>query len=154
MTRAQEFSLASAQQAADDDRLTEWVADFLASPGSDNALLGATLALSGATCLGPMRVELDWLTPMAGPNEDEVVVPIPEEDWESDVEAMEQSIAHGWHPPPLLVSHHDGTYLLEDGNHRYETLRRNGATDAWAILLFADETERDRYLHEHGGPDA
>ena len=64
---------------------------------------------------------------------------------------MEHSIEQGWHPPPLVVSHHDGKYFLEDGNHRYETLRRTGATDAWIILLFAGEVERDRWLNEHGG---
>ena len=65
---------------------------------------------------------------------------------------MEHSIEQGWHPPPLLVSHHDGKYFLEDGNHRYETLRRMGATHAWIILMFAGEMERDRFLKEHGAP--
>ena len=49
------------------------------------------------------------------------------------------------------MSHHDGKYFLEDGNHRYETLRRSGATHAWTILLFADEAERDRFRKENGG---
>jgi hypothetical protein len=74
-----------------------------------------------------------------------VVVPVAKEDWESDVEGMEDSIEQGWHPPPLLVSHHDGEFFLEDGNDRCETLRRTGATHAWTILLFADEAERDRF---------
>ena len=93
---------------------------------------------------------LDRLTPMAGPDEDEVVVPVAKEEWESDVEDMEDSIEEGWHPPPLLVSHRDGQFFLEDGNHRCETLRRTGATSAWTILLFDDEMERDRFLEEHG----
>jgi hypothetical protein len=151
VTGGEEFSLASAQRAADEGRLAEWVVDFLASPGSDNAPLAAALAFSGATYLGPIRFELDRLTPMAGPDEEGVVVPVPEEDWESDVEAMEHSIEQGWHPPPLLVSHRDGKYFLEDGNHRFETLRRSGATHAWSILLFADEAERDFFLKESGG---
>jgi len=149
VTRSEEFSLASAQRAADEGTLSQWVVGFLASPGSDNAELAAALALSGATYLGPVAFELDRLTPMAGPDEDRVVVPIPEKVWESDVEAMEHSFEEGWRPPPLLVSHRDGRYYLEDGNHRYETLRRSGATHAWAILLFADEAERDRYVEGH-----
>jgi len=143
------FSLASARHAANEDRLAEWVVDFLSSPGSSNPALAAAFAMSGATYLGPMRFALDRLTPMAGPDGDEVVVPVAEEDWESDVEGMEHSIEQGWHPPPLLVSHHDGKYFLEDGNHRYEALRRIGATHAWTILLFADEVERERFLKEH-----
>ncbi len=151
MTYDEKFSLTSAQHAAEEGRLAEWVVDFLASPGSSNSALAAAFAMSGATYLGPIRFALDRLTPMAGPDRDEVVVPVAEEAWESDVEAMEHSIEQGWHPPPLLVSHHDGKYFLEDGNHRYETLRRTGATHAWIVLLFADEVERDRFLNEHGG---
>ena len=146
----EEFSVGSAQRAADEDRLAEWVVDFLSSPGSSNAELAADLALKGTVYLRPIRLPLDRLTPMAGPDEDEVVVPVAEEEWESDVEDMEDSIEEGWDPPPLLVSHHDDQYFLEDGNHRCETLRRTGATSAWTILLFDDETERDRFLEEHG----
>ncbi len=151
MTDDHKFSLASAKRAAGDGRLAEWVSDFLASPGSSNPVLAAALAMRGATYLGPIRFALDRLTPMAGPDGDEVVVPVAKEDWESDVEAMVHSIEEGWHPPPLIVSRRDGEYFLEDGNHRCETLRRAGTTQAWTILLFADDVERDRFLNEHGG---
>ena len=148
MSDDQKFSLASAQRAADGGRLADWVVDFLSSPGSSNPVLAAALAMKGTIYLGPIRFALDRLTPMAGPDGDDVVVPVAKGEWESDVEGMEHSLEEGWHPPPLLVSHHDGKYLLEDGNHRCETLRRTGATDTWAILLFADEVERDRFLNE------
>jgi hypothetical protein len=151
VTDDQKFSLASAQRAADEGRLAEWVYDFLASPGSSNPALAAALAMRGPTYLGPIRFPLERLTPMAGPDGDNVIVPVAKQDWESDVEAMEHSIEQGWHPPPLLVSHHDGKYFLEDGNHRCETLRRAGTTQAWTILLFADEAKRDRFLNEYGG---
>jgi hypothetical protein len=150
MTDDGKFSLATAREAANEGRLAAWVVDFLASPGSSNSALAAAFALSGATYLGPIRFALDRLTPMAGPVGDKVVVPVTEKVWESDVEAMEQSMEQGWHPPPLLVSCHDGRYFLEDGNHRYESLRRTGATHAWVILMFAGEAQRDRYVKEHG----
>jgi hypothetical protein len=149
VTDNERFSLASAQRAADEGRLAEWVGDFLASPGSGNAELAASWAMKGVTYLGPIRFALDRLTPMAGPDGDDVMVPVAKEDWESDVEAMEHSVEQGWEPPPLLVSHHDGKYFLEDGNHRCETLLRAGTTDAWTILLFASDVERDRFLDEH-----
>ena len=151
MTDDQKFSLASAMRASDEGLLAEWVSDFLASPGSSNPALAAALAMRGATYLGPIRFALDRITPMAGPDGDDVIVPVSKEDWEFDVEGMEQSVDQGWHPPPLIVSHRDGKYFLEDGNHRCETLRRAGTTEAWTILLFADEVERDRFLNEHGG---
>jgi hypothetical protein len=144
------YSLASAKHAANEGRLAEWVVDFLASPGSSNSALAAAFALSGAAYLGPIRFPLDRLTPMAGPVGDEVAVPVSEGVWEHDIEAMEHSIEQGWHPPPLVVSFHNGRYFLEDGNHRYASLRRKGASHAWIVLLFAGELERDRYLREHG----
>ena len=145
------FSLASARRAADAGRLGEWVVDFLASPGSDNPQLAASLGFSGATYLGPVRFELDRLTPMAGPDGGAVAVPVAEEEWESDIDRMEHSVEEGWHPPPLLVSHRDGGYYLEDGNHRCESLRRAGATEAWTILVFRTEGERQRYVDDHPG---
>ena len=148
MTDDERFSLSSAQGAADEGRLAEWVGAFLASPGSGNAELAAALAMRGTTYLGPVRFALDRLTPMAGPDGDDVIVPVAKEDWESDVDDMSDSIEQGWHPPPLLVSHHEGKYFLEDGNHRCETLRRAGKTHAWTILLFADTVERDLFLNE------
>jgi hypothetical protein len=148
VTGDEEFSVASAKRAADGDQLADWVADFLASPGSGNAELAAALAMRGTVYLGPIRFALGRLTPMAGPDGDDVIVPVAKEDWESDVDDMVQSLEEGWHPPPLLVSHRDGKYFLEDGNHRCETLRREGHTYAWTILLFADTMERDLFLHE------
>jgi putative hydrolase of the HAD superfamily len=141
----QEFSLASARQAADDDRLADWVTAFLASPGSSNEPLAGALAFEGATYLGPLELELDRLRPMAGPDGEEVVVPIAEEEWEDEVGAMAESLDQGWEPPPLLVScRSDGLYL-EDGNHRHESLRRHGATHAWAIIVFAGDADRRVY---------
>lgn len=151
MTDDEKFSLAAAQHAAHEGRLSEWVVDFLSSPGSSNSALAAAFALNGATFVGPTRLPIDRLTPMAGPEGEEVVVQEDEGVWEAEVAAMEHSIEQGWHPPPLLVSHHDGKYCLEDGNHRFETLRRMGVADAWVILIFAGEGERDRFLNEQTG---
>jgi ParB-like nuclease family protein len=150
VTGDEKVSLGSAKRASEEGRLAEWVGAFLASPGSGNAELAASLAMKETTYFGPIRFPLAQLTPMAGPDGDDVIVPVAREDWESDVGAMEHSIEQGWQPPPLLVSHHDGKYFLEDGNHRCETLLRAGKTHAWTILLFADEVDRDQYLNAYG----
>ena len=47
-----------------------------------------------------------------------------EDEWEEDVETMEESIEQGWEPPPLLAEFQDGRLLLQDGNHRYEAMVR------------------------------
>ena len=139
------FDLASAMRAGAEDRLGFWVGELLASPGSDNAELAVAFGSREGWWFGPVRFELDRLTPMAGPDEDEVVVPIDEDEWEGDVGAMVEALEDGWEPPPLLVSHRDGEFHLEDGNHRHETLQRAGETHGWAIVWFASEDERTEF---------
>jgi hypothetical protein len=141
------FSLASAFVAAQQDALPLWVGDFLASRGSDNAILAAALAQKRHWWLGPIRLPVDSLVRLAGP-EDEALVPIDEDEWESDVEEMEESLEEGWQPPPLLVEYQDGKLLLQDGNHRYEALVRAGEQEAWTLVMFASPEDRERFRAE------
>jgi hypothetical protein len=131
------FDLASAFAAADADALPHWVGEFLASRGSDNATLAAALALREHWWLGPLRLPLDLLVPLAGPDDD-ALCPVDAEEWEEDVGTMEDSIEEGWEPAPLLAQFDRGDLLLQDGNHRYEALRRSGETHAWVLLWFDD----------------
>jgi hypothetical protein len=142
MTRR--FSLASARDAAANDELALWVGDFLASRGSDNAVLAAALAQDEHWWLGPIEVPIDDLVRLAGP-EDDALVEIEPDEWEHDVGAMEESVEQGWEPPPLLVEYQDGRLLLQDGNHRYEALARAGESHAWVIVWFDDPAARDRF---------
>lgn len=91
-----------------------------------------------------MRVPVADLVRLAGP-EDEVLVPIEPEDWEDDVESMEESIESGWEPPLLLAQFHEGQLLLQDGNHRYEALVRTGEQDAWVLVWFDDRSQWDEF---------
>ncbi len=144
MPDPRQFSLASAVAAAKDDELALWVGEFLSSRGSDNAALAAGLAQRKHWWLGPLQVPVDDLVRLAGP-EDEALVPIDSEEWEGDIESMEESIESGWEPPPLLAEYQDGRLLLQDGNHRYEALVRSGEQDAWVLVWFDDESEWERY---------
>jgi hypothetical protein len=92
-----------------------------------------------------VRVPLDELVRLAGP-EDDALVPIEEDEWEDDVGEMEQALEEGWEPPPLLAEYQDGRLLLQDGNHRFEALQRDGAPDAWVLIYFDDLAARDAYL--------
>ncbi len=145
MTADDPYSVEAAKRADDAGRLAEWVMGFLASPGSDNEALAAELAFAGASFLGPVRVALDDLNPLAGPDDHDVSIPVPEQEWDDEVDAMDERLARGWEPPPLLVSHRRGVYELEDGNHRHDALRRAGATHAWAVLVFWDESDRSAF---------
>ena len=139
------FDLASARAAAARDETALWVGDFLASAGSNNAILAAALAQRRHWWVGPIRVPLDDLVRLAGP-ECDALVRVPPERWEGDVEEMEESLDEGWEPPPLLAEYRDGELLLPDGNHRYEALERANARTAWVLAYFEDPAERDAFV--------
>jgi hypothetical protein len=145
--RRQRFDLASARAAAGEGRIAEWVGEFLASPGSDNATLAAGLAQRRHWWLGPLRLPIDHLTRLAGP-ELSVECPIDPAEWNDDVDLMTDELDEGWEPPPLLAqwSPEYGALLVQDGNHRLEALQREGASHAWVIAWFDDPNDLDRFL--------
>lgn len=133
------FSLASAVDAAAAGRIAEWVGDFLASRGSDNATLAAGLAQRPHRWWGPVQVPLDALVRLAGP-EGDIECPIEPGEWEDDVSAMTDEVEEGWEPPPLLAELRDGELLVQDGNHRYEALVRAGESTAW-VVIWSDDVD-------------
>lgn len=146
MTEAEEHSVDAARAAAESDRLDEWVGRFLASPGSDNAVLGDELTGGSHLWIGPVLLPLDQLNRLAGPPGAPVLEAVDEDYWRDDVEDLAKAIDDGLEPPPVIVTHQDGQLRLEDGNHRVEALRRAGAEHAWAIVGFTDAAERHRFI--------
>lgn len=146
MTDGHRYSVDAARAAAEQDQLAEWVADFLASPGSDNAPLADKLSRPRRWWLGPVRLPLDQLHRLAGPPGEPVLVETRDEDWwRDDVDDLKEQVETGWDPPPVIVTYRGGQLVLEDGNHRVEGLRRAGETAAWAVVGFEDPAERDRF---------
>jgi FMN phosphatase YigB (HAD superfamily) len=142
------FTVAGAARAAESGELAQWVGEFLASRGSDNAVLAAALAAEPHWWLGPVRVPLTDLHRLAGP-EDDALCAIDPTEWEDDTSQMAASIDAGWEPPPLLAEHREGRLLLQDGNHRYEALRRSGAGDAWVIIWFDEPEGPEGFARRH-----
>ncbi len=141
------FTLASARKAAEEERTALWVGEFLSSRGSGNEVLAAALSTRRHWWHGPVRLQIDRLVRLSGP-EDDAVVPVEPEVWEDDVEKMEDSLDDGWEPPPLLVQYRDGDLLVQDGTHRLEALARDGETEAWALVYFDDPATRDRFVKQ------
>jgi len=145
MSDGRKYSVESARAAADRDALGEWVAEFLASPGSDNEVLAEQLTAPGRCWLGPVEVPIDRLNRLAGPPDAPVLCPVDEDYWDDRVDDMEEKVEDGWEPPPVIVTARGDQLVLEDGNHRVESLRRAGEDTAWAIIGFADADERDDF---------
>jgi hypothetical protein len=150
MTHRQEFTVDTARRAAERDELAGWVAEFLASPGSDNATLAALLTDPPRTWIGPVQLPLDQLHRLAGPADHPVLVAVDEDDWRDDVADLHEKVEEGWEPPPMVVTYRDDQLVLEDGNHRAEGLRRAGEHEAWSVVSFESPEERDRFLERSG----
>jgi hypothetical protein len=154
MSDHEAFTVDAARRAAQRDELGDWVARFLASPGSDNAELGHALTHPPRTWIGPVRLPLDQLNRLAGPSGHPVLVEVDEDEWRDDVDDLEDKVEDGWEPPPMVVTYRDDELHLEDGNHRAEGLRRTGETEAWAVVSFDSAEARDRFLARSGGVES
>jgi hypothetical protein len=141
----EEHSTDTARAAADRGALAEWVAEFLASPGSDNAALAEQLAADLGWWIGPVRVRLDELHRLAGPPGHPVLEEVDEDEWRDDVDDLSRKIDAGAEAPPVIASYRDGQLVLEDGNHRVEAARRAGEEETWAVVGFPDEAARDAF---------
>jgi hypothetical protein len=139
-----EFSVESAREAAGRDGLRDWVARFLASPGSDNPILAQKLSEEFEWWAGPVRLPLDKLNRLAGPPGDPVLCPVDDEYWDERVDSMDRQAERGWDPPPVVVAYRLGEFVLEDGNHRAEGVRRAGQRAVWAVIGFAEREAYDR----------
>lgn len=138
-----EYSVEAARHAAEADELGAWVTRFLASPGSDNALLAERLSQRLGRWIGPLRLPLGRIQRLAGPPDDPVLCPVDENYWDDRVDDMADRIdGDGWEPPPVIVSYRNGQLVLEDGNHRVESVRRVGREHVWAVVGF--ESDHDR----------
>lgn len=145
MTDDHPFGVDSARRAAEREELDQWVTDFLASPGSDNAPLGEMLAERERWWLGPLLLPIDQLHRLAGPPGDPVLCPVDDDEWRDDVEDLGEKVDEGWDPPPVIVTWRDDQLVLEDGNHRVEAIRRAGETETWAVIAFEDPEHRERF---------
>jgi hypothetical protein len=145
VTSHDRYSVDAARAAAERDELGEWVADFLASPGSDNGPLAAQLTDRPRWWLGPALIPLHQLNRLAGPPDHPVLSAVDDDDWRDDVDDLAQKVREGWEPPPVIASYREGQLILEDGNHRVEGVRRSGADETWTVIGFDDPEARDRF---------
>ncbi|HSL57844.1 MAG TPA: hypothetical protein VK866_08375 [Acidimicrobiales bacterium] len=141
-----EHSVDAARRAAERGELGPWVVEFLGSPGSDNADLGARLAERNRWWIGPLELPINELHRLSGPVGDPVLCPVGDEGWRDGVTEMEDLMDdEGWEPPPMIVTYRDDQLVLEDGNHRVESARRTGQAQVWCIVGFQTTEDRDRF---------
>jgi hypothetical protein len=140
-----QFTVESARAASEQEDLSTWVARFLASPGSDNPVLAEQLTDELRWWAGPVQLPLDQLQRLAGPPGEPVLCQVDEDYWDERVDAMDKLTEQGWKPPPVIVACRNGQFILEDGNHRVESVRQAGWRETWAVVGFTHQEDRDRF---------
>ena len=125
-------SLASAMEAARAGSLEQWVHSFLRGEG-DNPAFSDGLRLEPRRYWGPLTLPFNLFRRCCGPEPDNAFV-VDAVAFNRHVETLRARRLAGWDMPPLILQYRDGEFVLNDGNHRFEALRRSGADRYWAVV--------------------
>jgi ParB-like nuclease domain. len=127
----------SAIEYARENRLEEWVHEFLCGEGNNKGFSDG-LKLTEREFTAPALMKLDQFTRIHGPEEGMIYRAVGEEHigyfWDKIKKIEERYAAGDWDMPPLIIQHSDGVYELNDGNHRFEALKNLGVSEYWVIL--------------------
>lgn len=133
------FNVEEAIEFSKEGRIEEWVHIFLNSVGN-NIPFSQGLKLQERYWLGPILIDLNRINRCCGPEED-IKYFEPFDRWDVRVSRIQELIRKGWNMPPLIVNHSDGYLEINDGNHRYEALVREGISHSWVILWDSDSPD-------------
>jgi len=123
----------SAIEFVNADRLEEWVHLFLCGEGNNKAFSDGLL-LSSRRYHAPKMMKLDDFGRCCGP-EDSMKYQVESDRFFRHVDAIVARYSMGdWDMPPLIIEFEKGKYILNDGNHRYEALRKIGVEEYWVIV--------------------
>lgn len=124
--------LETALQCHTQAEIDAWVHHFLLSDG-DNQPLSEGLKLIPRYWTGPFEMPLSLMTRCCGP-EAGMPFPVSQDHWEQNMVEKSGSWRAGWRPPPFLLSVDGDQFIVSDGNHRHEMLRRVGEERHWVFI--------------------
>ena len=134
-----EPTLKSAIEYGKLNNIEEWVHEYLCGEGNNKGFSDG-LKLEPRQYTEPQLMNLDLFKRCYGPEPD-MLYHIREDEtdhlrwfWGKIERIAERYKTGTWDMPPLIISHFDGEYMLNDGNHRFEALKRLGVNEYWVIL--------------------
>lgn len=140
------FSVKGALDWARRGLIEEWVHEFLTTVGK-NSEFSVGLKLQKRYWAGPVEMEFDRMIRCCGP-EEHMEYRHDADEFNRYVDEMVKSLRNGWEAPPLIVQYHEGRFTVNDGNHRYEALKKYGINKYWVILWFNDQENYIRGMDE------
>lgn len=148
-------TLSSAREWARYNKLEEWVHEYLLSDGRNKAFSDG-LKIVDRIFLGPVVMPLDIFSRCTGPVEEGLKYPIPPDVWEKRVQQLMEAVNRKKDLAPLIVHYlipegeTEGTFELNDGNHRWEAYKRLGIREAHVIVWITDREEYDQFMERYG----
>mgnify|MGYP000431996010 CR=1 FL=1 len=145
--------LSSAQEYAVQDKLEEWVHSYLLSDGH-NKDFSDGLKIYDRFFLGPIKVPLSLFKRCCGPEEN-MQYQINADWFEKHVNELKEIIQREKDMPPLIVHYlvdeknPDGTFELNDGNHRLESYSRLGIGEYYVIVWITEKHEYDLFKSKY-----
>jgi len=119
--------------------IEEWVHEYLCGEGNNKGFSDG-LKLESRQYSEPRLMNLNLFKRCYGPEPD-MEYHIRKDDtehlkwfWLKIDGIAERYQAGNWDMPPLIISNFDGEYMLNDGNHRFEALKKLGIKEYWVIL--------------------
>lgn len=130
------FTLESAQKAQQEQKLHQWVIEYLNSEGNNTKL---AKILNEEQCIWIDLVEypLDRLSRVMGPEEN-MVFREKQETWKKRIEYFVNRLNDGEVFSPIIATDIWDSIHIADGTHRFEALKKTGHTKYWTIFFIKD----------------
>ena len=136
-------TLSSVKDFAAAGRLEDWIHIYLLSDGH-NKEFSDGLKIYDRYFMGPMLMPLSLFTRCTGP-EDGIKYYVPTEAFEKRVNNIQKVLAEKNDMPPLIANYFNEQFELNDGNHRFEALKRLGVTEYPFIIWITEKHDYDDF---------
>ena len=141
-------TLSSAKAYAEAGKLDAWIHLYLNEEGR-NIPFSDGLKLFDRHYISPALFPVRLFTRCTGP-EPEMKYRIDPDWWAQRVAGLEKSIREDPDMPPLIVHYVDGSFELNDGNHRHKAYENLGIEKVWVIIWITEDSELDDFLAKYG----
>lgn len=126
------FTTKIALEYYNQDKIEEWIHKFLCDEGH-NLGLSQGLKIEKRYFMKPVKLPLNIVERCCGPEEN-IEYKVSKDSFEKRVGNIQKRLSENWDMPPLFVNYDKGNFKLNDGNHRYEALIRDGFSDYYMII--------------------
>ncbi len=146
------FSPETTKLAAKENRIHDWVCEFLDSPGGNQGMahgMRRRMREGKIYWLEPLNFPLAELTRCCGP-EKGLEYPEKEKKWTSRLNKLRRAIKKGEKLPVIIANPRPWpTLSIRDGNHRYGALRLERKRKYWTLFWFDSQKDKQRFIRKY-----